>query len=135
MIGLVLLAQAVTAGLLFLVFGILRSVLTALEEGRHRHLADVAALVRIEKKLESIEVAIRKESDAIQAGLGVSTDTIKETVETEFRGVTNALRDAVHETPDFLVTGNDGEVPIRRMRSIRAQMAVLEERSRMAVEG
>lgn len=128
MIALILILQAGICGLIWLVFSTLRKFLLAQEEARRQHLADSMAILRIEHAAEALVRVAQSEADATRAHVG---DQVQE-LNARIDALVETMRTVVHETPDFAITGEDGEVPVRRMRGLRSALSRMEELSRMA---
>jgi len=127
-IALILFAQAGICGLLYLVFDTLKKILLMQDEARRQHLADSMATTRIEHAAEALVRVCQTESDATRAHVGDHAEKTNSRVD----ALVEAMRTVVHETPDFAITGEDGEVPVRRMRGLRSALARMEEMSRQA---
>lgn len=102
------------------------------EWSRARAAADAAVLARIEKKLEDISEAIESEGERIVFGQEFHAGKVNEFTKAEVKVLVDVMREVVHETPDFAITGEDGEVPVRRMRGLRSALFRMEELSRIA---
>lgn len=128
MIALALFIQAGICGLLYLAFNTLGKILSMQEEARRQHLADSMAIMRIEHAAEALVKVCQSEADATRAHVkGESQQML-----VRLDSLTEAMKTVVHETPDFAITGEDGEVPVRRMRGLRSALARMEELSRAA---
>lgn len=132
MIALILFVQAGICFLLLLTFRVLQTMTKLHEEAGRQHLADSVAIIRIEKKLEDIGEAIESESERIIFGQEFHAGKVNEFTRAEIKALVDVMREVVHETPDFAITGEDGEVPVRRMRGLRSALSRMEELSRMA---
>lgn len=128
MIALVLFVQGGICGLLYLVFDTLKKTLRMQEEAKHQHLADSAAITRIEHAAEALVRVCQTEADATRAHVGDRAEKTNSRID----ALVEAMRTVVHETPDFAITGEDGEVPVRRMRGLRSALSRMEELSRVA---
>ena len=129
---LLLAAIAFLTGLLFR----LRAEVEANAETVRFHNVNLsAAVLRIERKLDDIEKGVADAEARLAQDSAKWAAVITEMQAEKFRGLTDAMRDVVHETPDYAITGEDGEIPIRRVRSLRVHLARMEEMSRMAAEG
>lgn len=115
-------------GMGLLVFGVLRGVLRGQEEARRQHLADSMAITRIEHAAEALVRVCQTEADATRAQVRGESQQMT----TSLESLVSTMKAVVHETPDFAITGEDGEVPVRRMRGLRSALARMEELSRAA---
>jgi hypothetical protein len=102
---------------------------------RFHNINVAASVLRIEHRLDGMARTLAEMEERITDDNRRWSAVITDMQAEKFKQLTDALRDVVHETPDYAITGDDGEVPIRRVRSLRVQLARMEEMSRMAAEG
>lgn len=126
---------ALTAAVLVLLVRVWLEGCAHREEARLRAVATGACLARLERKVDELAASIAAAEQAVRDDGRMWSTAITAAQEGHFKQLTDALRDVVHETPDYAITGEDGEVPIRRVRSLRVQLARMEEMSRLAAEG
>ncbi len=117
------------------IHGITQQVHEVADAARSYRIASLACLERIERCLDDMAKQAAITEDHILSSQRTWSNVVTEMHTKRLDDLTAALREIVHETPDFAITGDDGEVPIRRMRSLRVHLARMEEQSRVAAEG